>query len=86
MKELGIGSLVLRLSQSPGDGGDIPSYVEPPVTAGHELSCRVVALGDGAAEKLGVQLGDLTVSEQGNDNKEFHNVGHGHGHCLLGAK
>ena len=33
-----------------GDGGDIPAYVEPVVTAGHEFSGRVVALGEGAAE------------------------------------
>jgi hypothetical protein len=33
-----------------GDGADIPAYVEPVVTAGHEFSGRVVALGEGAEE------------------------------------
>jgi len=47
-----------------GDGKDVPSYVEPPVIAGHEFSGRVVKLGEGAAEKHGVKIGDLTVSEQ----------------------
>jgi len=47
-----------------GDGGDIPCYVEPVVTVGHEFSGTVVALGSGASEKHKVKLGDLTVSEQ----------------------
>lgn len=47
-----------------GDGGDIPAYVEPVVTAGHEFSGRVVSLGEGAEELHGVKVGDLTVSEQ----------------------
>ena len=47
-----------------GDGEGVPCYVEPPVIAGHEFSGRVVKLGPGAAEKHGVKLGDLTVSEQ----------------------
>lgn len=47
-----------------GDGEGVPPYVEPPVIAGHEFSGRVVRLGPGAAEKHGVKLGDLTVSEQ----------------------
>eukprot|EP00095_Tigriopus_kingsejongensis_P004605 snap_masked-scaffold1890_size25423-processed-gene-0.3 protein:Tk04605 transcript:snap_masked-scaffold1890_size25423-processed-gene-0.3-mRNA-1 annotation:"iditol 2-dehydrogenase" len=47
-----------------GDGKDIPSYVEPPVIPGHEFSGVVVALGDGALEHHGVDIGDLTVSEQ----------------------
>ena len=33
-----------------GNGADVPSYVEPVVTPGHEFSARVVQLGDGAAE------------------------------------
>ena len=33
-----------------GNGSDIPSYVEPVVTPGHEFSGRVVALGDGAEQ------------------------------------
>lgn len=47
-----------------GDGGDVPCYVEPVVTVGHEFSGTVVALGKGAGEKHGVKIGDLTVSEQ----------------------
>ena len=43
-----------------GSGG----YVEAPVIAGHEYSGRVVALGDGAAEKHHVRLGDRIVAEQ----------------------
>ena len=35
-----------------GDGKDIPGYVEPVVTAGHEFSGRVVALGEGAGEVI----------------------------------
>lgn len=41
-----------------------PAYVQPPVTAGHELIGTVVALGEGAAEKYGLQLGDRAISEQ----------------------
>eukprot|EP00092_Neocalanus_flemingeri_P016659 GFUD01018022.1.p1 GENE.GFUD01018022.1~~GFUD01018022.1.p1 ORF type:complete len:382 (+),score=83.25 GFUD01018022.1:56-1147(+) len=47
-----------------GDGDEVPCYVEPPVIAGHEFSGRVVKLGEGAAEKHNVKIGDLTVSEQ----------------------
>ncbi|XP_023336628.1 uncharacterized protein LOC111707716 [Eurytemora carolleeae] len=47
-----------------GNGADVPSYVEPVVTPGHEFSARVVQLGAGAAELHGVKIGDLTVSEQ----------------------
>lgn len=43
-----------------GSGG----YLEGPVIAGHEYAGRVVALGDGAAEKWNVQLGDRVVAEQ----------------------
>ena len=43
-----------------GSGG----FVEAPVIAGHEYSGRVVALGDGAAEKHNVKLGDRIVAEQ----------------------
>ena len=41
-----------------------PAYCEPPVIPGHEFSGRVVALGEGAAEKYGLALGDLAISEQ----------------------
>jgi len=47
-----------------GNGRDLPCYVEPPVIPGHEFSGRVVQLGEGAGELHGVQVGDLTVSEQ----------------------
>src|SRR2546423_7992564 len=39
-------------------------YVQPPVTAGHELIGTVVALGEGAGEKYGLQPGDRAISEQ----------------------
>jgi threonine dehydrogenase-like Zn-dependent dehydrogenase len=43
-----------------GRGG----YVEGPCVAGHEYAGRVVALGHGAAERHGVQVGDRVVAEQ----------------------
>lgn len=42
-----------------GDG-----YCQPPVIPGHEFVGEVVALGTGAAEKYGLAIGDLAVSEQ----------------------
>jgi len=42
----------------------IEAYVETPVTPGHEFVGEVVALGEGAADKYGLALGDLAVSEQ----------------------
>jgi threonine dehydrogenase-like Zn-dependent dehydrogenase len=39
-------------------------YVQAPVTAGHELIGTVAALGAGAGEKYGLQLGDRAISEQ----------------------
>ena len=41
-----------------------PGYVEPPAIAGHEYAGRVVAMGEGAAERHGVALGDRVVAEQ----------------------
>jgi L-iditol 2-dehydrogenase len=41
-----------------------PGYVEAPAIVGHEFSGRVVAMGDGAAERHGVALGDRVVTEQ----------------------
>src|SRR5215211_7260368 len=38
--------------------------VEGPCIAGHEYAGRVVALGDGAADRHGVVLGDRVVAEQ----------------------
>ena len=39
-------------------------YCQPPITPGHEFAGEVVALGEGAAEKYGLALGDMAVSEQ----------------------
>ena len=39
-------------------------YCQPPITPGHEFVGEVVALGDGAAEKYGLALGDRAISEQ----------------------
>lgn len=44
--------------------GDIPGYVQPPVVPGHEFVGKVAALGEGAAEKTGLRIGDTAVSEQ----------------------
>ncbi|MEM7341034.1 MAG: alcohol dehydrogenase catalytic domain-containing protein [Actinomycetota bacterium] len=46
----------------PSDEG--PGFVQPPVVPGHEFVGTVVGLGEGAAEKYGLSLGDTTVSEQ----------------------
>ena len=43
-----------------GAGG----YCEAPVVAGHEFAGTVAALGEGAAERHGVTLGDHVVAEQ----------------------
>ncbi len=39
-------------------------YCQAPVIPGHEFIGEVVALGDGAGEKYGLQLGDHAISEQ----------------------
>jgi len=39
-------------------------YCQPPVIAGHEFVGEVVALGKGAGEKYGLELGDMAISEQ----------------------
>ena len=39
-------------------------YCQPPVIPGHEFVGEVVALGEGAAEKYGLTLGDMAISEQ----------------------
>lgn len=39
-------------------------YCQTPVIPGHEFAGEVVALGEGASEKYGLQLGDMAVSEQ----------------------
>jgi erythritol/L-threitol dehydrogenase len=46
-----------------GDDGK-SGYCEAPVTAGHEFAGLVVAMGDGAAERHGVGMGDHVVAEQ----------------------
>ena len=43
---------------------DRPGYCETPVIPGHEFVGRVVDLGEGAAEKYGLAIGDHAVSEQ----------------------
>src|SRR5512139_715193 len=43
---------------------DRTGYCQPPITPGHEFVGEVVALGPGAAEKYGLALGDLAISEQ----------------------
>ncbi len=39
-------------------------YCQPPVIPGHEFVGEVVALGDGAAQQYGLQIGDIAISEQ----------------------
>ena len=39
-------------------------YCEPPAVAGHEFAGHVVALGEGAAERHGVDIGDRVIAEQ----------------------
>lgn len=39
-------------------------YVEGPVIPGHEFIGEVVQLGEGAGEKLGLELGDIAIAEQ----------------------
>lgn len=46
----------------PGDG--MPGFVQPPVVPGHEFVGTVVAMGEGAADKHALSLGDVAVSEQ----------------------
>lgn len=41
-----------------------PPYVETPVTPGHEFSGVVVGMGEGAAERHRVAIGDTVVAEQ----------------------
>lgn len=43
---------------------DRPPYVDGPVIPGHEFTGEVAALGEGAAERHGVGLGDRVVAEQ----------------------
>jgi threonine dehydrogenase-like Zn-dependent dehydrogenase len=41
-----------------------PRYVKPPMIPGHEFIGRVVALGEGAAEKHHLAVGERVISEQ----------------------
>lgn len=41
-----------------------PQWVQAPVTPGHEFFGEVVALGEGAAEEHGLQIGDWAIAEQ----------------------
>ncbi len=43
---------------------EIAPYIQAPVTPGHEFVGEVVALGEGAGAKYGLELGDWAVSEQ----------------------
>jgi 2-desacetyl-2-hydroxyethyl bacteriochlorophyllide A dehydrogenase len=43
---------------------EIAGYIQAPVIPGHEFVGQVVALGKGAGDKYGLQVGDLAVSEQ----------------------
>jgi threonine dehydrogenase-like Zn-dependent dehydrogenase len=43
---------------------DRKAYCQPPITPGHEFVGEVVSLGEGTAEKYGLQVGDHAVSEQ----------------------
>jgi len=40
------------------------AYVDGPVIPGHEFIGEVVQLGEGAAEKFGLKIGDMAISEQ----------------------
>jgi threonine dehydrogenase-like Zn-dependent dehydrogenase len=41
-----------------------PGFAQAPITAGHEFVGAVVGLGEGAAERYGLQVGDRAISEQ----------------------
>ena len=45
-------------------GGVLPPWNDAPVTPGHEFIGEVVAIGDKAAEKYGLELGDMAIAEQ----------------------
>lgn len=45
-------------------GEGFPAYTIAPVIPGHEFVGEVVALGEGAAAKYGLAVGDMAVSEQ----------------------
>lgn len=41
-----------------------PQWVQAPVTSGHEFFGEVVELGEGAAERTGLEIGDYAIAEQ----------------------
>lgn len=45
-------------------GGVLPKWVREPVTIGHEFAGRVVAIGDSAKARFGLEIGDMAVAEQ----------------------
>ena len=45
-------------------GGVLPPWNDAPVTPGHEFIGEVVAIGDNARKKYGLELGDMAVAEQ----------------------
>lgn len=45
-------------------GGILPPWNKTPVAAGHEFIGTVVAIGDRAAQKHGLELGDRAIAEQ----------------------
>lgn len=47
-----------------GDGDVLPPWNDPPCVAGHEFIGIVAAIGDAAAQKHGLAVGDRAISEQ----------------------
>ncbi len=47
-----------------GDGKVLPPWNDVPCVAGHEFVGRVAAIGDNAARKWGLELGDRAIAEQ----------------------
>lgn len=47
-----------------GDGKLLPVWNDAPCVAGHEFIGKVAAIGDHAAKKFGLKLGDRAISEQ----------------------
>jgi erythritol/L-threitol dehydrogenase len=45
-------------------GGVLPKWVDEPVTLGHEFVGEVVAIGEAAARRTGLALGDRAIAEQ----------------------
>ena len=47
-----------------GDGNVLPQWNDPPCVAGHEFIGEVVAIGDNAAQKHNLTIGDRAIAEQ----------------------